>query len=178
MDDKVRERLKKLQALAERGVGGEKTTAEKKLQELLKKNGIESLQELETDETHYYLFSYNGKHKAKLLRQCIYKVLGYENYPKFYRTSGTRQKIGTYCTAAQKIEIELENEFYSNIFDEEIADFMDAFIAKQSIYPEDAPHRDIIKEELTPEELEKLLKQQAYAGGITKRTRAKMIEQH
>lgn len=30
MDDKVKERIKKLQALAERGVGGEKTTAEKK----------------------------------------------------------------------------------------------------------------------------------------------------
>lgn len=41
MTDKQRELLKKLQALAERGVGGEKETAERKLKQLIKKYGIE-----------------------------------------------------------------------------------------------------------------------------------------
>ena len=41
MTDKQRELLKKLQALAERGVGGEKEGAERKLKELIKKYGIE-----------------------------------------------------------------------------------------------------------------------------------------
>lgn len=177
MDDKTKERIKKLQALAERGIGGEKITAEKKLNELLAKCGIRSLQELETDETRYYLFSYNGKHKAKLLRQCMYKVIGAAQIPTFYRSRGTRQKIGIYCTAAQKIEIELEYEFYSNIFDAEIEDFMSAFITKQGIYPIDAPHSKICEDDLTPEELEKLVKKEAYASGITKRTRQKMIDQ-
>ena len=176
MEEKVKERLKKLQALAERGVGGEKATAEKKLQELLKKNGVKSLQELETEETQYYLFSYNGIHKSRLLIQCIYKVLGYENYPKFYRTRGKRQKIGIFCTAAQKIEIELEFEFYSNLFDEEIVNFMDAFISKQNIFPPDAPYQETSREDLTAEELEKMLKRMAYEEGITRRTRAKQIE--
>lgn len=36
MDEKTIQRIKKLQALAERGVGGEKTTAQKKLAKLLK----------------------------------------------------------------------------------------------------------------------------------------------
>ena len=40
MDEKTIQRIKKLQALAERGVGGEKTTAQKKLAKLLKDNGI------------------------------------------------------------------------------------------------------------------------------------------
>lgn len=39
MDEKTIQRIKKLQALAERGVGGEKTTAQKKLAKLL--TGIE-----------------------------------------------------------------------------------------------------------------------------------------
>ena len=43
MDEKTIQRIKKLQALAERGVGGEKTTAQKKLAKLLKDNGINSL---------------------------------------------------------------------------------------------------------------------------------------
>ena len=40
MDEKTIQRIKKLQALAERGVGGEKTTAQKKLAKLLKDNGV------------------------------------------------------------------------------------------------------------------------------------------
>ena len=50
MDEKTIQRIKKLQALAERGVGGEKTTAQKKLAKLLKDNGINSLDEPVTDE--------------------------------------------------------------------------------------------------------------------------------
>lgn len=42
MDEKTIQRIKKLQALAEQGVGGEKTTAQKKLAKLLKDNGINS----------------------------------------------------------------------------------------------------------------------------------------
>lgn len=50
MDEKTQARIKKLQALAERGVGGEKETAARKLQELLEKNGISSVEELAQDE--------------------------------------------------------------------------------------------------------------------------------
>lgn len=72
MDEKTIQRIKKLQALAEQGVGGEKTTAQKKLAKLLKDNGINSLDELQKEEYEYTIFSYNGKHEIKLLRQlCI-----------------------------------------------------------------------------------------------------------
>ena len=43
MEEKTIERIKKLQALAERGVGGEKETAQKMLNRMLEKNGISSL---------------------------------------------------------------------------------------------------------------------------------------
>lgn len=76
MDEKTIQRIKKLQALAERGVGGEKTTAEKMLKKMLEKNGISSLDELEKDEVEYFLFSYRGRHEIKLLKQCMYKVMG------------------------------------------------------------------------------------------------------
>lgn len=75
MDEKTIQRIKKLQALAEQGVGGEKTTAQKKLAKLLKDNGINSLDELQKEEYEYTIFSYNGKHEIKLLRQCMYKVI-------------------------------------------------------------------------------------------------------
>lgn len=40
MEEKTVQRIKKLKALAERGVGGEKETAEKKLMKLLRENGV------------------------------------------------------------------------------------------------------------------------------------------
>ena len=69
MDEKTIQRIKKLQALAERGVGGEKTTAQKKLAKLLKDNGINSLDELQKEEYEYTIFSYNGKYEIKLTEQ-------------------------------------------------------------------------------------------------------------
>lgn len=85
MDEKTIQRIKKLQALAERGVGGEKTTAQKKLAKLLKDNGINSLDELQKEEYEYTIFSYNGKHEIKLLRQCMYKVMGTKSDRTAYR---------------------------------------------------------------------------------------------
>lgn len=171
MDEKTIQRIKKLQALAERGVGGEKTTAEKMLQKMLEKNGINSLDELESEEYEYTLFSYNGKHEIKLLRQCIYKVLTAAGDRSIYRTKGTCQKIGIYCTKAQKIEIELEFEFYRNVFYEELDTFMDAFIQAQQIFPPDAPHDRLDKMN------ERDMKMALMAQGIDKRTRTAMIEE-
>lgn len=171
MDEKTVERIKKLQALAERGVGGEKTTAEKMLQRLLEKNGISTLEELEEDEAEYFLFSYKGRHEIKLLKQCMYKVLGASEKIISYRTRGTRQKIGIYCTKAQRIEIELEFEFYRNVFYEELSTFMDAFIQAQQIFPPDAPHGSF--DEFNARDM----KIAFMAQGIDKKTRAAMIEE-
>lgn len=71
MDEKTQARIKKLQALAEKGVGGEKETAARKLQELLKKNGISSVEELARDEYIFTLFSYNGVLGRKLLVELM-----------------------------------------------------------------------------------------------------------
>lgn len=43
MDDKKKQLLNKLKALAERGVGGEKETAQRKLQELMEKYEIDEM---------------------------------------------------------------------------------------------------------------------------------------
>lgn len=171
LSEKTKERIKKLQALAERGVGGEKETAKVKLEKLLADNGIYSLEELEEDKVEYFLFSYKGKHEIKLLKQCVYKVLGAKADRTAYRSHGYRQKIGYYCTRAQKIEIELEFEFYRNVFYEELDTFMNAFIQVQNIFPTDAPK--CMPENLSKEEMERLLNM---AKGIDKKSRVQMIE--
>lgn len=87
------------------------------------------------------------------------------------RRKEERQKIGIYCTKAQKIEIELEFEFYRNVFYEELSTFMDAFIQAQKIFPEDAPVGDY------DEFNERDMKIAFMATGIERRSRAAMIEE-
>lgn len=169
MKEKTIARIKKLQALAERGVGGEKETAQRMLDKMLKENGITTLKELENEEYEYTLFSYNGKHEIKLLRQCMYKVMGADSDRTPYRTKGKRQKLGIYCTPSQKIEIELEFDFYRNVFYEELQTFMDAFIQAQGIFPPDAPQGD---GELTEDDIKMLF----MAQGIERKQRREMIE--
>lgn len=134
-------------------------------------NGINSLEELQKEEYEYTIFSYNGKHEIKLLRQCMYKVMGAKSDRTAYKPYGRRQKIGIYCTKAQKIEIELEFEFYRNVFYEELSTFMDAFIQAQKIFPEDAPVGDY------DEFNERDMKIAFMATGIERRSRAAMIEE-
>ena len=172
LSEKTLDRIKKLQALAERGVGGERETAQKKLQKMLEDNKIISLEELEEDKVEYFLFSYNGKHEIPLLKQCVYKVLGAKTDRTYYRSRGYRQKLGLYCTKAQKIEIELEFEFYKKVFYEDLTTFMIAFIQKQGIFPPDAPKSDKDILDLDEQDLAIM----AMAEGIKKRSRAKMVE--
>ena len=168
--DEFKALLKKLKTLAERGVGGEKATAQKKLDKLLKANGLTE-KDLLDDEPMYYLFSYQGPLKLRLLNQCLYKTLGAANY-QTYKSPRTRNKIGAYCTPAQKLEIDLDYQFYSSLFDEEADILMTAFISKQDIYPEDLPetHRSI--DELSAEERKKWMKAECYKQNISKRRRA------
>ncbi len=102
MDEKTIQRVKKLLALAERGVGGEKDTAAKMLQRMLEKNGIQSLDELESEKYEYVLFPYNGKYEKKLLKQCIYKVMTAAGDRTYYYTKGKLQMahpISLFCGA-------------------------------------------------------------------------------
>lgn len=67
--------LKKVKALAERGVGGEATNAAAILERMMKKYGITEA-ELGEETRERYDFEYHGKEQKKILRQTVYKVTG------------------------------------------------------------------------------------------------------
>lgn len=171
MTEELKSKLKKIQVLAQRGVGGEAESAKKKLEQLLRNNGLTE-KDLDSEKVNYYLFSYSGApYRYKLLSQIIYKVMGNNEGFHVYKSRYTRNKLGIYCTPAQKIEIDLDYEFYSNLFDEEIDIFLSAFIDKQHIFPEDVPTVELNLDELTSEEIEKFNKKIAYESNISKRSR-------
>ena len=152
MDENVLRKIKKIKALAERGVGGEKSTAEQKLKKLLEENDIVSLDELEREQAEFELFSYNGKYEKKLLLQCMYKVLNDLDFETYHRR-GTKQKVGIYWTKAEKIEIQLEFDFYKNALHEAMDRFVRAFIQANKIFPDNTPYDDSNDLELTEEDI-------------------------
>ena len=68
MDQKKIDLLKKLKTLAEQGIGGEKETAQKKLEQLMQKYNVEE-QELSDDVVERYEFRYHGEFEKRLLLQ-------------------------------------------------------------------------------------------------------------
>ena len=143
--------LKKIKALAERGVDGERENAEALLAKLMEKYDI-SEEELAEDTRKRHDVEFHGKEQKKLLRQVVFKVTGGFAYELVYRSSGrtVRTQLGAECTPAEKVEIEFLFDFYTNLWDREREAFLAAFIQKHRIFSmrDDLPAREISDEEL------------------------------
>ena len=154
--------LKKIRALAERGVGGEADNAEEILRRLMEKYGV-SEDELDEEERRRHDFEYHGKEQEKLLRQVVYKVTGGYAYNLVYRASGrkVKKRLGADCTAAEKVEIEFLFDFYTRLWERERDAFLSAFIQKHRIFT--------IRDDIEPQEVsrEELLKMQALMLGMS-----------
>ena len=154
--------LKKIRALAERGVGGEADNAEEILRRLMEKYGV-SEDELDEEERRRHDFEYHGKEQEKLLRQVVFKVTGGYAYNLVYNATGrkVKTKLGADCTAAEKVEIEFLFDFYTRLWERERAAFLSAFIQKHRIFA--------IRDDIEPQKLsrEELLKMQALMLGMS-----------
>lgn len=128
-------RLKKLKALAERGIGGEKENSQMLLEKLCDKYGI-SIDEVESsDERKMHWFAYQrGPQFRKLLAQCIFKTIG-KGRKTYKHTHIRERKLGTECTAAEAMEIELDYEFYAGAFKVEMTRLVEMFIQKNNLFP-------------------------------------------
>lgn len=135
IDEKKLELLKKLQALAERGVGGEKEGAQRKLAQLMEKYQIEEI-DLSEDKLEDHDFKYHNDFELKLLRQLFYKIVpDFRKYAYTYRYGkGSKSTYGISCTKAQALQIQIEYEFYCVLWKEEVEFFMQAFIQKHRIF--------------------------------------------
>lgn len=119
MNEKQKALLQKLKALAERGVGGEKEGAERKLKQLMAKYGVDQL-ELEGDQVSRYEIKYRGEFEKRLLSQIIYRARN-DKEGQYHRRygQGSRSILIVECTKAQEIQIRIEFEFYRDLLKEE-----------------------------------------------------------
>ena len=135
-DEKKLELIKKLQTLAERGVGGEKETAQKKLTKLMEKYNIEET-DLSDDKLELHEFKYHNKFESKLLRQLFFKIVpNYKEHLYVHKYGkGSRSIWAIECVKAQALQIQIEYDFYRTLWEEEVEFFFSAFIQKHWIFP-------------------------------------------
>lgn len=174
IDEKKRELLKKLQALAERGVGGEKVGAQKKLEQLMKKYGIEEM-DFSEDKEEDHDFRYHNDFEKKILRQLFYKIVpDYKSHTYYYTYGrGSKSTYGIRCTKAQALQIQIEYEFYCNLWKEEVDFFMEAFIQKHRIFATPTSREHVDK---TPMSKEDLFRMVQMMGGMKDKSIQPMLE--
>lgn len=159
------ELLKKIKALADRGVDGERESAQTLLARLMEQYGI-SETELEEERRETAWFPYSQETERRLLNQIIYMVTGAGGFGCVGTYSGRkRKKMGTECTAAERLEIEANYAFFRAAMEEELEIFYSAFACKNNLFPSEdkAKPRDI--EELSPEEKARYMKVGLMAEG-------------
>lgn len=155
--EKVLEKLGKIKALAERGVGGEKETALRMYEELCRKYEIsEDEAEAALMKLEKRWFSYSTQLEEELLIQIFYKVTGDTAHYVYTGEYKRRKKRGCVCTEIEAAEIQLLFNFYREKMKEELQAFMIAFKQKNNLFPDetaraykeyDGPQRKLTGEE-------------------------------
>ena len=169
------ELLKKIKALAECGVGGERETAQTILSRLMKQYKITET-DLEEEQREISWFTYKEESERKLLNQIIYMVTG---SPAFgcvgTYTNRKRKKLGAECTIAERLEIEANYEFFKVAMQKELEIFYEAFANKNNLFPSVDKLNEQEANKPTPEEYERRMKVLTMMDGMEQHTLRKAI---
>ncbi len=162
--------IKKLKALADRGIGGEKENAELLLKKYMKKYNI-SEKEINKDEEKEVYLNFKNEIELKLASQILYAF--FNDSPIYKRKEkGKRTKYYTTLTTSQEIEFRHIYSVYLESFKKQELIFYRAFISKNNIFPKEA-NTDINK--VSQEEREEIIKASMMSQGIEKTNIRKCI---
>ena len=157
--DKIRALLTKLQALVERGEGGEKENATRMLYELMEKHGI-TMDEFDKEKKKEQTLRYAGKDKT-----FVEQIIASE-FPTliiyYYKRKYSRAKVLflRYLTDTELNFIKAKIDFYWKIYNEESKKnakiFYKAFIHKNDLGVCSSAKDD--ETQMTPEQMEEIWK--------------------
>jgi hypothetical protein len=140
VDDKLMRRLRKLLALAERGIDGEKDTAQKMLDKLLAKHDL-TIEDISGDKKTDHWFKFGSKVVyRRLMRQIILSVVGNVD---FYTSSVDKTIFIVEVTDFEKIEIEMKFSVYKKTLDKELEESFVAFVHKHELFAPANPDDDV-----------------------------------
>lgn len=172
--ERLFQKIKRVQALAERGVGGEKTSAAALLETLMARYDITE-EDISAEREEIAWFRFKTEIEQRLLCQIIYSVTGKAASGCVGKFTGRKRKeVGVTCTAAERLEIEISFEFFNAAMKSELERFYTAFVNKNRIFPpQDKAGLVPDQPEMSKEEIMKLA---AMMEGMDTHTRRKMIE--
>ena len=133
--EKITEKLKKIKALAERGVGGERETAMKIYEDLKARYELED-EEIMQDEVTIHWFGYSNELEEELLKWIFYKVTGDKDCYAYHGKYKRRKKRGCECAEIEAAEIILLFSFYREKLKSELEAFMIGFRIGNGLFPD------------------------------------------
>lgn len=172
MDKNIIDKLKKIKALAENGIGGEKTGAIELYNKLLAKYEL-SDSEVTEEEVERHWLRFKSEIEKRLLIQIAYKVTG---DPVFWEKTDKRNKIiGIECTEFELDQIQFYYSFYKEHLKEELELFMSAFFNTNNLFPDETARCYLKAQELADEsdskrDLAKIAKIMMMSEAIDKKT--------
>lgn len=169
--ERALELARKLHALSQRGVYGEKVNAEVALKRLLKRHGIEEW-ELVGETQRVFQFSYR-KMEQRFVWQVICNVIGKR---RDVRYNSHERYFSVKLTAAEHVEVSIKLDHYWQLLKEERELFYSAFIQANKLYTKSDPDEVKDAEPPTPEELERLKRMYDMMRGIRTITPARRLE--
>ena len=171
--ERLLQKIKRVQALAERGVGGEKDSAAALLEMLMARYDITEA-DISAEREELAWFRYKTELERRLLCQIIYSITGKVASGCVGAHSGRKRKqVGVHCTAAERLEIEISFEFYNAALQQELERFYSAFLHKNGIFP--ANTIDELPEAPEPD-IEEARRISMMMAGMDEHTRRKMLE--
>jgi hypothetical protein len=122
------DKLKKIQALAERGIGGEKDTAQRMLDELLKKYDL-TIDQLTSEEKERCYFNYRTAEERLVLLQCLGFVCDDGTSQVSFYTLRAKKRLAFNLTETQRVHLTELYKFHKENIRKEFKEFKKAFSA-------------------------------------------------
>jgi len=132
-NETIRAKLRKIAALAERGVGGECDNAKGLLDRLLAKHGLTMEDLYPKQEVEYHEFVCANRRDRAVLMQCVAKATGLSEVT-YYKVRRKPKHIWIKCGRIDFIEIEHMYRHFRKLLREEEKRLVDAFICRHELY--------------------------------------------
>lgn len=174
MNERVIELAKKLKALADRGIGGERNNAIKMLEKLMAQHAITMDMINENDaKDHPFVVD---KLSRKFFVQTVANVVGRNGkFGQYVKAPRNKLRFYVTCTPAEAIEIQAKFDFFYTAWEKELEIFYSAFIQKNQLYSKPTEGDEHEDKDLTQEELRNLAKMLSLMKGMTRHIFTKQI---
>lgn len=174
MSNNKKDLLKKVKALADAGVGGEKIAAEAKLKKLMAKFNITDA-DLDENAKDWYDFKIKkDKYLNRLFYQILYSIYDVDKN-NVHVIKNTKYQISLYLPANIAIELEAKYDFYCKAFNNDLDTFYVAFVRTNKLF-DCAEDSYLDYDSLSDEQKQKYRKATLISNGLDMHNYNKQIE--